>query len=65
MLACFRWQSRTASLQVQAGRMECTMQNIADFMVDEFDAPMSPKEAASAQLSTFMVYNHRRKVTSR
>ncbi|KAG1679276.1 hypothetical protein FOA52_009306 [Chlamydomonas sp. UWO 241] len=48
---------------VRAGRMESTMQNIADFFVDEFDAPLSPSEAR-AQLSTFLVYNHRRKVTS-
>eukprot|EP00955_Chlamydomonas_euryale_P045004 353034-Chlamydomonas_euryale.AAC.1 len=53
-----------AQRSVQAGRMECTMQNIADFMVDRFEARMSPAEASAAQLSTFLVYNHRRKVTS-
>ena len=30
-----------------------------------FDAAMSPSEAASAQLPTFLVYNHRRKVRAR
>lgn len=51
--------------KVQAGRMECTMQNIADYMTDSFDEAMSPAEAAAAKLSTFLVYNHRRKVRSR
>jgi hypothetical protein len=48
--------------KVQAGRMECTMQNIADFMTDRLDRPLLPGEAAGSDLSTFLVYNMRRKV---
>ncbi|GAX76097.1 hypothetical protein CEUSTIGMA_g3540.t1 [Chlamydomonas eustigma] len=50
--------------KVQAGRMECTMQNLADYMVERFDSQMTSAEAAASKLSTFLVYNHRRKVTS-
>ncbi len=48
--------------KVQAGRMECTMQNIADFMTDRLERPLGTGEAASTELSTFLVYNMRRKV---
>ncbi|GFR51311.1 hypothetical protein Agub_g13676 [Astrephomene gubernaculifera] len=51
--------------QVAAGRMESTMQNLADFLTDRFERPMDPQQlAASQQLSTFLVSNLRRKVTS-
>ncbi|GFH06732.1 uncharacterized protein HaLaN_01411, partial [Haematococcus lacustris] len=50
--------------QVLAGRMESTMQNIADFMTDSFDGPVPAHDAEQLQLSTFLVYNMRRKVTS-
>jgi hypothetical protein len=48
--------------RVQAGRMECTMQNMADYITDIFDSPLSAQEASSSKFSTFLVYNHRRKV---
>ncbi|GLI61415.1 hypothetical protein VaNZ11_003610 [Volvox africanus] len=50
--------------QVTAGRMESTMQNLADYLTDRFDRPMGPQELAATQLSTFFVSNLRRKVTS-
>ncbi|GIL74006.1 hypothetical protein Vretimale_5061 [Volvox reticuliferus] len=50
--------------QVTAGRMESTMQNLADYLTDKFDRPMGPQELAATQLSTFFVSNLRRKVTS-
>lgn len=50
--------------EVKAGRMECTMQNIADFMTDSFDEALAPKVVSKTELSTFLVYNMRRKVTS-
>ncbi|GIL54243.1 hypothetical protein Vafri_9817 [Volvox africanus] len=50
--------------QVTAGRMESTMQNLADYLTDQFDRPMGQQELAATQLSTFFVSNLRRKVTS-
>eukprot|EP00210_Caulerpa_lentillifera_P005907 g5647.t1 len=44
-----------------AGRMECMMQNLADSLVDSFDSTISHSDH---DLSTFMVCNTRRKVTS-
>ncbi|KAG2483471.1 hypothetical protein HYH03_017654 [Edaphochlamys debaryana] len=50
--------------QVTAGRMESTMQNMADFMTDAFERPLSREELGKTRLSTFLVSNLRRKVTS-
>jgi hypothetical protein len=47
---------------VHAGRMECTMQNLADALTQRFPAPLS--DAAAADLATFVVFNERRYVTS-
>mmetsp|Transcript_2837 Transcript_2837/g.9609 ORF Transcript_2837/g.9609 Transcript_2837/m.9609 type:complete len:690 (-) Transcript_2837:227-2296(-) len=47
---------------VRAGRLECTMQNLADSMVDEFAAPLADEERDS--LSTFVLYNKRSRVMS-
>lgn len=38
------------------------MQNIADFMTDSRDEPMQPHDPDCYKLSTFLVYNERRKV---
>eukprot|EP01026_Neomeris_dumetosa_P024099 TRINITY_DN2017_c1_g1_i1.p1 TRINITY_DN2017_c1_g1~~TRINITY_DN2017_c1_g1_i1.p1 ORF type:complete len:606 (-),score=95.75 TRINITY_DN2017_c1_g1_i1:304-2121(-) len=48
--------------EVVAGRMECTMQNLADSLVQTFDRQLNEEERS--QLQTFVVYNRRRKVTS-
>jgi hypothetical protein len=55
--------------EVRAGRMECTMQNLADSLTSRSAAPLAgPAAGAGAEqalmdrLSTFMVYNMRRKV---
>lgn len=52
--------------EVTAGRMESTMQNLADVLVDGRDVPLTHADVdgAAAALRTFMVYNLRRKVTS-
>ncbi|KAI3809160.1 hypothetical protein L1987_25130 [Smallanthus sonchifolius] len=47
---------------VSGGRLECTMQNIADSLVNSFSSRCS--EGVEEILDTFIVYNHRRKVTS-
>eukprot|EP00850_Spirogloea_muscicola_P007041 SM000034S12795 [mRNA] locus=s34:807597:812161:+ [translate_table: standard] len=47
---------------VRAGRLECTMQNIADSLVQGRDSRLAPCDYDS--LDTFLVYNERRKVTS-
>jgi hypothetical protein len=69
-----------ADREVRAGRMECTMQNLADSLAvrtpTRLTTAASPEAAAAAaangdggaaadELSTFMVYNMRRKVRSR
>ena len=51
-----------AGHKVAAGRMESTMQNMADLLADKFDAPLSAWDRANAHLSTFYVTNLRRKV---
>jgi hypothetical protein len=55
--------------EVRAGRMECTMQNLADSLTSRSAAALAgPAAGAGAEqalmdrLSTFMVYNMRRKV---
>ena len=48
---------------VPAGRLECTMQNLADVMGEARDAPLE-RDDDKAALRTFLVYNQRRKVTS-
>lgn len=69
---------------VRAGRMECTMQNLADSLTTRTSAPLpstaaSPPDGGSSsggggggvgggeetELSSFMVYNMRRKVWPR
>lgn len=47
---------------VHAGRMECTMQNLADSLTQTFPAP--PALGDLADLGTFVVFNERRYVTS-
>ncbi|KAJ9539820.1 hypothetical protein OSB04_026326 [Centaurea solstitialis] len=47
---------------VPGGRLECTMQNIADNLVNSFSSRCF--EDVEEVLDTFIVYNHRRKVTS-
>ncbi|MFS7958244.1 putative UTP--glucose-1-phosphate uridylyltransferase [Helianthus anomalus] len=47
---------------IPGGRLECTMQNIADHLVNSFSTRCS--EGVEEMLDTFIVYNHRRKVTS-
>nr|XP_043631343.1 UTP--glucose-1-phosphate uridylyltransferase 3, chloroplastic isoform X2 [Erigeron canadensis] len=44
---------------VSGGRLECTMQNIADNLANRFGT-----RCFKEMLDTFIVYNHRRKVTS-
>jgi len=51
-------------VRAAAGRMECMMQNLADSLTDIFDSPQNPEEISIEKLSTFMVSNVRRKVTS-
>ncbi|KAK9050678.1 hypothetical protein SSX86_030351 [Deinandra increscens subsp. villosa] len=48
--------------RVSGGRLECTMQNIADNLVNSF--PSRCSEGVGEMLDTFIVYNNRRKVTS-
>ncbi|WIA22182.1 hypothetical protein OEZ85_004516 [Tetradesmus obliquus] len=57
--------------EVRAGRMECTMQNLADSLTSRSAAALAgpgagpgAEQALMKRLSTFMVYNMRRKVTS-
>lgn len=47
---------------VKAGRIESTMQNLADHLVERFGGPLSPD--AFGGLHTFVVYNERRRTTS-
>ncbi|KAG0557572.1 hypothetical protein KC19_11G141300 [Ceratodon purpureus] len=47
---------------VQGGRIECTMQNIADLLVNRRSSTISPEE--HDELGTYVIYNDRRKVTS-
>ncbi|KAL2635747.1 hypothetical protein R1flu_007226 [Riccia fluitans] len=47
---------------VLAGRLECTMQNVADSLVNKRSSRLSPKD--SDKLDTYVIYNQRRKVTS-
>ena len=47
---------------VQAGRMECTMQNLADSLVQRCSRSLDPAEVSA--LDTFVVFNERRYVTS-
>lgn len=48
--------------QVKAGRLESTMQNIADHMTDFFQHV--PDEEEQAQLKTYVTYNQRQKTIS-
>lgn len=48
--------------QVRAGRLESTMQNIADYITDFSHTPLQPAEQSS--LKTFVTYNHRHRTIS-
>lgn len=48
--------------KIHAGRLESTMQNIADYIVDRF--PRRLKKGERGDLSTFITYNERRKTIS-
>lgn len=52
-----------AERSTAAGRLECTMQNLADCLAQSFPSPLESCEE-HAGLDTFLVYNQRRKVTS-
>lgn len=55
--------ARGAHRTLQAGRLECTMQNLADCLSERRPERLA-SEADRAALSTFVVFNKRRKVTS-
>lgn len=48
---------------IQAGRLECTMQNIADHLTLSFPLPLPADQHGSA-LDSFVLFNLRRKTTS-
>lgn len=48
--------------EVRVGRLESTMQNIADFIVEKVPRPLSDDECG--RLKSFIVYNDRRKTIS-
>lgn len=50
------------SITIEAGRLECTMQNIADYLVTTSPHRLSPQE--KKDLSTYVTYNSRRKTIS-
>lgn len=50
------------STTIEAGRLECTMQNIADFLITFSDHRLSSQE--KKDLSTYVTYNTRRKTIS-
>lgn len=49
--------------QLPAGRLESTMQNIADDIVDRYDAPLE-KQEWHTKLRAYLTYNHRIKTIS-
>lgn len=49
-------------IEVKGGRLESTMQNIADVIVDRFPSKQDPESINS--LKTYVTYNHRRKTLS-
>lgn len=48
--------------EIEAGRLESTMQNIADYITDSFPEPIRPGEQRA--LKTFLTYNKRSKTIS-
>lgn len=58
-VACY---GKEGAVQKHAGRLESTMQNIADFMVDTTKKKLSAGEAY--KLRTYLTYNERRKTIS-
>lgn len=52
----------SGSTSVAAGRLECTMQNLADSLVQSF--PTKVAAGRHSELHTFVQFNKRRKVTS-
>ena len=55
--------SKGEMTEMQGGRLESTMQNIADAIVDHFPNPLNQKQYASA-LCSFILYNPRSKTIS-
>jgi hypothetical protein len=49
--------------QIGGGRLESTMQNIADYLIDRFPKQL-PKEKLETELQTFIVFNDRHKTIS-
>ncbi len=49
--------------EIQGGRLECTMQNIADYMMDEFPQPLEIEKDIE-QLSTYILFSDRIKTIS-
>lgn len=47
---------------IAAGRLESTMQNIADYIVDQY--PKKPDEVTPAMLSSYITFNERKKTLS-
>lgn len=54
--------SKGNKTEIEAGRLESTMQNIADYITDSFPEPIRPGEQRA--LRTFLTYNKRRKTIS-
>ena len=50
------------SVKIEAGRLECTMQNIADYLITPSAHRLCPQE--KKDLSTYVTYNFRRKTIS-
>lgn len=48
--------------EIEAGRLETTMQNIADYIVKHYDR--LPSEEMLAEMDSFITFNHRRKTIS-
>ena len=61
----FRDSETGCEVSEKAGRLECTMQNLADSMGQQFPESLEGAPGGSLDsLETFLVYNARRKVTS-
>lgn len=48
--------------EIKGGRLESTMQNIADYITDQIDGPINPEKPLD--LKTFLTYNAREKTIS-
>lgn len=58
----FVYDSSEKQVEVPVGRLESTMQNIADYIVDHYPKKLSPP--TSRELSSYVTYNERRKTIS-